>query len=252
MMRPIWSLFSREIIGFYRQRSRVVGAMLQPLLFWVLLGAGMNASFKQVGSDENFTSYFFPGMLLMVVMFTAIFATITIIDDRREKFLQGVLVAPVSPSTLVAGKMLGGAALAVIQGFLIALIAWTPLLPGTPNLLGFGLLIAWMFVVGCMLTCGGVMMAWPMSSSHGYHALMSVLLFPLWMFSGAAFPIEGTPAWLHALMTVNPLTHALKVLRALFHYGDGPIPMVSLLITVGATILLFSIAVLMVRRRGKA
>ena len=251
MIRPIWSLFSREIIGFYRQPSRVVGALLQPLLFWILLGSGMNATFKP-GSDESFISYFFPGVLLMVVMFTAIFATITIIDDRREKFLQGVLVAPVPAVAIVSGKMFGGAALAIMQGLLISLVAFTPMLPGTPDPFGFVLMIGWMFIVGCMLTCTGVIMAWPMRSSHGYHALMSVILFPLWMFSGAAFPIEGTPGWLHALMIANPLTHALEVLRNLFHYGEAPFPFSSFVISIAAAVILFVIATIMVGRRSKA
>ena len=142
-MLAVWSLLSREMRGFYRQRSRVVGAVLQPLIFWLLLGTGMNASFRPAGTDETFASYFFPGILLMVVMFTAIFATITIIDDRREKFLQGVMVAPVSAAALAGGKTLGGAVLATIQGLLLALLAWTPMLPGTPDPVGFALLVGW-------------------------------------------------------------------------------------------------------------
>ena len=88
----------REIIRFFRQRNRVIGAVGQPILFWLLFGAGLQKSFSLSAagaSGQSFLEYYFPGSLMLVLMFTAIFATISIIEDRKEGFLQSVLVAPV-------------------------------------------------------------------------------------------------------------------------------------------------------------
>ena len=98
---PALSLCRRELVRFVRQRNRIIGALATPLVFWLLIGAGMGRSFSAEGlpGGDNYLRYFFPGSLLMILLFTAIFSTISIIEDRREGFLQGVLVAPVSRVT---------------------------------------------------------------------------------------------------------------------------------------------------------
>src|SRR6266542_3997069 len=115
-MVPALSLYHRDLIRFLRQRHRIVGALATPLVFWLLVGAGMNRSFKaDVPGGGNYLAYFFPGTVLMILLFTAIFSTISVIEDRREGFLQGVLVAPVKRMSIVLGKVLGGTLLAVLQ-----------------------------------------------------------------------------------------------------------------------------------------
>ncbi len=116
----VMTLTWRELIRFVRQRTRVVGALGQPLILWVLIGAGFQGSFKAPGyvPDQvtmSFQEFFFPGIAVLILMFTAIFSTISIIEDRREGFLQGVLVAPISRLSLVMGKLTGGMVLAVVQ-----------------------------------------------------------------------------------------------------------------------------------------
>src|SRR4051812_433094 len=123
---PALSLCHRELIRFIRQPNRVIGALATPLVFWLLIGAGMGRSFKTDGAtagNERYIEYFFPGTILMLILFTAIFSTISIIEDRREGFLQSVLVAPVSRFSIVLGKTLGGTALAAAQGTLFLLLA---------------------------------------------------------------------------------------------------------------------------------
>ena len=118
----------REIVRFFRQRSRVVGAVGQPVLFWLLFGAGLHRWFRLGGeglADQSFLAYYFPGTLVLILLFTAIFATISIIEDRREGFLQSVLVAPIPRWSMVLGKVLGGSLIAMLQGLLFLLLAWT-------------------------------------------------------------------------------------------------------------------------------
>jgi len=121
---PSISLWWREIVRFYRQRSRVVGVIASPLLFWVVIGSGFGTSFRSSGAGgEHYLNYFFPGALIMIVLFTAIFTMMSVIEDRKEGFLLSVLVAPVSRSVIVLGKVLGGATLATFQGLIFLLFA---------------------------------------------------------------------------------------------------------------------------------
>ena len=127
LLLPALSLARRELVRFLRQRNRIIGALATPLVFWLLIGGGMGRSFRAEGlpGGTNFIQYFFPGTVLMILLFTAIFSTISIIEDRKEGFLQGVLVAPVPRMAIVLGKVLGGTVLAFGQGLLFLLLAPT-------------------------------------------------------------------------------------------------------------------------------
>jgi ABC-2 type transport system permease protein len=220
----------REILRFARQGSRVVGAVLQPVIFWVFFSAGFDRTFRvgdsAQGGDASFGEYYFPGTLLLILLFTAIFSTISVIEDRREGFLQSVLVAPIPRWSMVAGKVLGGSLLALAQGCLFLLLAFTlDVHWGWANLVQ---LIALMLVASVGLTSLGLTIAWRMESTQGFHAMMSVFLMPLWLLSGAFFPVPeltpGTPvlqAGLHWVMRLNPLTYTLAGLHRLVF--DGPV-----------------------------
>src|SRR5918993_5312260 len=126
-MRPAISLCHRELVRFLRQRHRVIGALATPIVFWLLIGGGMGRSFRVEGlpGGGDYLRFFFPGTIVMILLFTAIFSTISVIEDRREGFLQSVLVAPVSRMSIVLGKTLGGTVLATLQGLLFLLLAPT-------------------------------------------------------------------------------------------------------------------------------
>src|SRR5215213_5345195 len=119
-----WSLGKREIVRFFRQRNRIVGAIGTPVLFWILFGAGFNSSFSLGDSGSpTFREYSFPGSVMLIVLFTAIFTTISVIEDRKEGFLQSVLVAPVRRWAMVLGKIWGGAAIALVQALIFLPLA---------------------------------------------------------------------------------------------------------------------------------
>ena len=226
---PVYTLASRELVRFFRQRTRLVGALGQPLIFWILFGAGLHGSFRAPdrvpdGMTMTYQEYFFPGIAVLILLFTAIFSTISIIEDRREGFLQGVLVAPIPRLALVLGKVCGGTALAVLQAALFLLIGpvltWTGLAPtihiettfiGALAVLGFITLLAF------TLTALGYTIAWPLDSTQGFHAIMSVFLMPMWLLSGAFFPAEGS-GWLAWIIRLNPLTYGVAGLRRLMYW----------------------------------
>lgn len=219
LLGPVLALWWREMIRFVRQRSRVTGALAQPLVFWLLLGGGLNASFRPAGAlaGISYVQYFYPGTLVLVLLFTAIFATISTVEDRRSGFLQGVLVAPIPRTVIVVGQALGGTALAVIQGTLCLAVA--PFL-GIPLGIGSALAaIAVMSVVGLALTSLGLVIAWRMESTQGFHAIMNLILIPIWLLSGAFFPATGAPALLRWVMAVNPLTYGMAALRRCLYWN---------------------------------
>jgi ABC-2 type transport system permease protein len=165
----------------------------------------------------------------MILLFTAIFATITIIEDRREGFLQSVLVAPAPRWAMVLGKILGGSAIALLQGTAFLLLALT--LDVHLSFAAVSATIAFMALIAVALTGLGFLIAWKMDSTAGFHAIMSVVLFPMWLLSGAFFPVPpaGSDSWIEAamawLMRLNPLTYGVAGLRRLFYWSsETPLP----------------------------
>ena len=266
LVRGSFALAWRELLRFFRQRTRVVGAVMQPVLFWILFGAGLSGSFqspdwaKDLEHPLTYQEYFFPGIAVLIVLFTAIFSTISIIEDRKEGFLQGVLAAPVPRSVIVLGKVIGGTTLAVIQAGLFLLVG--PLLSSvglSPGLqIDFSVtqaLMAGLFLtlIAVELTALGFVIAWPMNSTQGYHAVMSVVLMPMWLVSGAFFPGDQG-GWLSWVIRLNPLTYGVSGLRRLLYAGQLPVseslPSLSVSLTVTAvfTLLCFVLSVRLVAR----
>src|SRR3989441_7450508 len=191
MRRPLAALRAllwREVIRFLRERNRVFGALLQPIMFWALFGSGLRASFHPPvpGGSVPYQEYFFPGVVVMILLFTAIFSTVSIIEDRREGFLQSVLVAPVPRSIVDLGKVLGDTCLAVAQGLVLLVLAPLAGLRLTATVLGESFLIlgAGAFALTSLSFC----IAWRMESTQGFHAVMTVFPMPLWLLSRAPFP----------------------------------------------------------------
>jgi ABC-2 type transport system permease protein len=209
-------LMVRDVVRFFRQPSRVVGALAQPILFWFVIGSGFAGSFRVEGAQGlGYQQFFFPGVVTMVLLFSAIFATITVIEDRREGFLQAVLAGPGSRLAVVLGKALGSSVIALMQASLFLLLA--PLAGVSAATLNLPLLLTVMVLSALALTGMGMSLAWWVRSSAGYHAVMSIVLLPMWVLSGAMFPLKGADSWLAWVMRVNPMRFSVEgVRRALY------------------------------------
>jgi ABC-2 type transport system permease protein len=237
------TLCIREVVRFLRQRARVIGALGTPLVFWLIVGAGLRDSFKLPGIDTDSMSYAefsYPGAIAAILMFTAIFSTISLIDDRREGFLQGVLVAPGSRASIVLGKVLGGTALAVLQAGVFLVLA--PVAGITLSAGAIAASLAAMVLVGFAVTSLGFWIAWRMESTQGFHAIMNLVLMPMLILSGAFFPQGGAARWMQILMTLNPMTYAVTLIRsALYLRADsaGAHVWVALVVTLAFAGLMF-------------
>jgi ABC-2 type transport system permease protein len=246
---PALSLWWREIVRFYRQRSRVVGVIASPVLFWIVIGSGFGTSFKggSGAGNQHYLDYFFPGALIMIVLFTSIFTMMSVIEDRKEGFLLSVLVAPVHRSVIVLGKVLGGTTLAMIQGLVFLCLA--PALGIHFSLAQFGLIVLDVFLVSFALTAMSFIIAWPMDSSQGFHAVINLFLIPLWLLSGALFPLTGASGWIRLLMRINPLTYGTEALRALLFQGSIFSVRTCLIVLMGFSLVMFLAAFVVANRR---
>jgi ABC-2 type transport system permease protein len=252
VLLPAFTLWWREVVRFYRQRSRVVGVIASPLLFWLVIGSGFGTSFRSgnAAGQQHYLDYFYPGALIMIVLFTSIFTMMSVIEDRKEGFLLSVMVAPVPRSAIVLGKVLGGTTLATIQGLIF--LAFAPFVGVHMTVVSFLLVVVVVFLVSFALTALGFAIAWPMDSSQAFHAIINLFLIPLWLLSGSLFPLSGASGWLRLLMRINPLTYGVEALRSLL-YPEGPATW-PLSISMGAlgffTFIMFGIAFVMVNRRS--
>jgi ABC-2 type transport system permease protein len=248
---PAFTLWWREVVRFYRQRSRVIGVIASPVLFWLVIGSGFGTSFRSgnAAGQQHYLDYFYPGALIMIVLFTSIFTMMSVIEDRKEGFLLSVMVAPVSRSAVVLGKVLGGTTLSTIQGLIF--LAFAPFVGVHIGVVQFLLVVLVVFLVSFALTALGFAIAWPMDSTQAFHAIINLFLIPLWLLSGALFPLSGASGWLRLLMRINPLTYGVEALRGLL-YPSSPI-VTSLPTSIAAlvlfTVCMFALCFFMVNRR---
>ncbi len=215
----VTTLWRREIVRFLRQRNRIVGALGTPLVFWLLIGSGLGSSFRSSGfpGGERYLEYSFPGTLALILLFTSIFSTISIIEDRQTGFLQSVLVAPVRRSAITLGKVLGSSSLALVQALIFLTLAPTVGIGLTPGKVV--LLCGILFLIAFELSAIGYFIAWKMDSTQGFHAIMNLFLMPMWLLSGSFFPASGAPAWLRWLVHANPLTYGIAAVRRALYLG---------------------------------
>ncbi|TWU26465.1 ABC-2 type transporter [Novipirellula galeiformis] len=260
-MSAAWMLARREWTRFFRQRNRVSAAIVQPLLFWMLFGTGLRGAFTVAG-DQNFMEFFLPGTVGLIVLFTAIFATISVIEDRREGFMQSVLVSPVGRWPVLMGKVIGGSAIAWVQAMFFLMLVY---LFGTASLSSSIFLLMPLLALIAIGMCSlGMIVAWPMDSTQGFHAIMMLGLMPMWLLSGSFFPI---PAWsdstvgqmiLGGIMRINPLSYSMLEMRRLIYpevdfanAGFAPSSATCWSVTIIATIVVTLIAWRLVRGSRK-
>jgi ABC-2 type transport system permease protein len=217
----------RDLFRFAQERSRWLGAVLQPLIFWAMMGFGMGDSFQLKSntgsaaalapSASGYAAYFFPGSLVLVALFTAMFASMSIIEDRNEGFLQALLVRPKARLGILLGKTGSIVGLTLLQAALFMLaspLAGVSLASINPLLL---ILVILFGTAGlCLLSLAS---AWKLNSIAGYHSIMALILFPLWIFSGAFFPMDS--GWKLLVARCNPLAYFVDGVR--FSVGGSPV-----------------------------
>ena len=205
-------VWRRELIRFRSDRLRAVTALVQPVLFLLVLGTGLSSLASHgLPSGVDFKTFIYPGVLAMSVLFTAIFSAASIVWDREFGFLAEMLVAPVRRWTIVVGKCLGGATVATFQGIIFLALAGLAHVPYDPVLLLT--LAGELLLLSFTLTAFGVMMAARVKQIQAFMALTQMIVMPLFFLSGALYPLNGLPGWLTVLTRLDPLTYIVAPMR---------------------------------------
>lgn len=213
-LRGAYTIWLRDLKTFFRDRSRIVGMIGQPLLYLLVLGKGISSTMTLRGTaDIDYLRFMYPGIIGMSVLFTSIFSAMSIIWDREFGFLKEVLVAPVPRWAVALGKIMGGASVAVVQSAILLVLA--PLVGVTLTVPVLAGMLAVSFLISFAMTALGVMIAAGMESMQGFQMVMNFLVMPLYFLSGAMFPMSTAPAWMSGLMAVDPLTYGVDALRTL-------------------------------------
>ncbi len=213
----MWTILWRELVRFRRQPTRIAAAIGTPLMLWAFLGLGFSNYFAHPSQPirGGYGLFLLPGMMTMVALFTAVFSSISVIDDRNEGWLQSVLVSPASRWSIAMGKVLGGSIIAFLQAAVLLLAP--PVWAHWPSPGSLAALLAALAVTTVMMTGIGVAFAWKSETTQGFHAVMNLVLLPMWALSGAIFPVEGQPALLRVVMLANPLTWCSQAIAGPLH-----------------------------------
>jgi ABC-2 type transport system permease protein len=210
-LRGIYIIWYRDLLRFWHDKIRFAGSIVQPLLFLFVFGTGLSSRIGSLGSATDYRQFIFPGIIGMNVIMSSFMAGISLVWDREFGFLKEVLVAPVSRASIVMGKTLGGATVALVQGMallLLAPLAGVSLTPG--NVL---LLIPLMLLLATVMGSLGILLASRIHSIEGFQAVMQLLMFPMVFLSGSLFPVQGLPDWLSLLVKINPVTYGVASVR---------------------------------------
>jgi len=242
-MQAIYILWLRQIKKYLRSKARIVGSLGQPLLFLLAFGFGFGPIFAKAGGG-NYIDFLAPGIIGMAIIFSAMFAGIEVIWDRQFGFLKETLVAPVSRTSIVIGRTLGGATIALFQGVVVFIISlFVGFRPVSYVHLPLVLLV--MLLVAILFTAVGTAIASRMRDMQAFPIIMNFIMMPLFFLSGSLFPLQGLPSGLEIVVNYNPLSYAMDAIRGLFsgvyHFSLGA----DLLVTAGITVLFLVIATIL-------
>lgn len=231
-VRAMLALSRRELIRQVRQPSRVIASIATPLLIWLFIVGGFAGAVGEVGGGRSdLTAYTIPGMASLTVMFASIFASISLIQDRHDGVLRAALVSPAPGWSIALSKVGAGSLLALVQGLVVLLTL--PMLGVTLSV--GGVLIA-VLALGCIsaaLIGLGLALAWIVDSTQGFHGVMNALLMPMWLLSGAVFPVEDAAGWMRAITMLNPLSWAHAAMRGSLGMSALHNPLLAWSITIG-------------------
>jgi ABC-2 type transport system permease protein len=218
-LRAIRIVWRRELIRFRADRIRMITSLVQPLLFLFVLGSGLQGLARAGTHGVQLKTFIYPGILCIAVMFTAMFSAASIVWDREFGFLREMMVAPVRRSSIVLGKVLGGASVATLQGLIVIAIAGLVGIPYNASLILE--LFALSLLVAFAITAFGVMFAARINQMQSFMALMQMVMMPMFFLSGAMFSVANLPQWLAVLNRLDPLTYAVEPMRrAIFAHLD--------------------------------
>jgi ABC-2 type transport system permease protein len=208
--RVIWI---REVLVYFRDRPRIASALVAPILMLIIFGEGLGNSIGGLAPGINYRQFIFPGMVAMTVLMTSVFSGMSVIWDREFGFLREILVAPVSRVAISAGKVAGGATVALFQG--VVLFVFAPVLGVSLSPLVMAKLLGVMLLMALVLTSAGIALGSRLKSVESFQMVSQLTITPAMFLSGIFFPINTVPVWMEVLVKVNPVTYAVAPIRSI-------------------------------------
>ncbi len=245
-LEGIYTIWLRETKRYVRYKSRILTSVVTPLLWLIIFGTGLGSAIRFGGSGV-YQQFIFPGIIAQTILFTAIFSGVSVIIDRQYGFLKEILVAPITRPSVVLGKAMGITTASLIQGVILLLLSFIVGIYMTiPVFLMSTVLI---IIISVGLSGLGLMIASFTDSMEGFNLIMSFIVLPMFLLSGALFPISGLPEWLKFAVYLNPLTYGVDALRNVI-LNTSALPLyVDLVILLGfAALTIFASAYLFSKR----
>ena len=225
LLGAIYIVWWRDVIRYWRDRARVGASLAQPLLYLVIFGTGLASSLgggfgaSAGAAGVSYTTFIFPGVISMSVLFTSIFGAMSIVWDREFGFMRELLVAPIDRAAIAVGKTLGGATQAMIQGLILLVLA--PFVGVTLSPMVVLEVVVLTFVLAFGLSAMGVALASYMRTMQGFQVVMNFLMMPMFFLSGALFPLVGLPGWMTVLTRLNPASYGIDPIRRVLLGSSG-------------------------------
>ncbi len=237
-LNAAYTIWLREMKRLLREKPRLIGNLATPFIWLAIMGVGLASSVVLPGGKGNYLTFVVPGVMGMTILFTSIFAGISVIFDKQFGFLKEMLVAPIPRSSIVAGKIAGSASVAIMNGTIILIVA---ALFGIsfPNLsiLTFLTAVVLMALTSIFFVSLGLAIASKLDSMEGFQVIMSLLVMPVFLVSGSFFPLENVPGWMKTLALIDPLRYCIDGIRAAL-VGQSQFP---LIVDFGALLLLSAV-----------
>jgi ABC-2 type transport system permease protein len=228
-LEGIYTIWLRENIRFVRYKSRIITSIVTPLLWLIIFGTGLGSAVRFGGGSSAYQAFIFPGIIGQTVLFTAVFSGVSVIMDRQYGFLKEILVAPISRPSIVFGKALGISTTALIQGLILLLLSFIVGITMTPAIFLYSTVVIVLISLG--LAGLGLLIASFTDSMEGFNLILSFIVLPIFLLSGALFPVSGLPSWLQVAVYLDPLTYGVDALRAII-LGQSVLPLYVDLIVV--------------------
>jgi len=210
-IQTIYTIWQRELIRYWRDKTRIVSTLFQPLMFLFIFGTGLSKTLAAGNFGVDFVKFMYPGIIALSVMSVAFFSTISTVWDREFGFLKEILVAPVSRVAIAFGKTLGATTIASIQALILLILA--PFIGVTVHLVIILPLVIFMYLLAFAISGMGLLISSFMTTTESFGLVMQILVFPLFFISGAFFPLTAVPAWMRILASANPLTYGVDAMR---------------------------------------
>lgn len=214
------TIWQRELIRFFRERSRAVTSFVQPLLYLLVFGTGLGAAVRESAVAGDYRVFLLPGVIVMTSLFTSMMASVSLLWDREFGFLKEILVAPLGRGAIIAGKAAGGATTSTIQG--LAILVFAPLIGLGVEPLRILAVVPVLIVFSVAINLLGIAIASRLQTMQGFMVVMNFITLPLFFLSGAVFPLTTVPGWLRAAAILDPATYAVDAIRRILIPGFPP------------------------------